>query len=1035
MAFKELSKERVSQIEKEIAKHWKSIDILNKTTEARKDCENWVFYEGPPTANGRPGIHHIIARALKDSVNKYKTMQGYRVVKKGGWDTHGLPVEIEVEKALKLDGKKDIEAYGIANFNEKCRESVFSYEATWREMTEKMGYFIDMDNPYITLDNNYIESVWWILDKYFKEGLIYEGYKILPYCPRCGTGLASHEVAQGYLEITSETVTVKFKLDGKDEYFLVWTTTPWTLASNTALAVNANLDYVRAKHEGVVYVLAAEKAGEVLGEGFEIIGTVKGKDLEGVRYEQLMPFLSTADMPGKTSFMVCCGDFVTVEDGTGIVHCAPAFGEDDFSLSQKYNLAFLNPVDERGAYTATPWKGMFAIDADKEIVEWLKTNGKLFKKQKMQHNYPHCWRCRTPLLYYARQSWYIAVTQYKDQLIKANQEVEWYPSFIGEGRFGNWLENLKDWAISRNRYWGTPLNIWKCECGHAQSVGSREELARLSIEDIPADIELHRPFVDDVHIKCPKCQNAMGRVKDVIDCWFDSGSMPFAQYHYPFGDTTEQNDQFPADFICEGIDQTRGWFYSLMAIGVFLSGHSPYKRVLVNDLILDKEGLKMSKSRGNTVDPFEMFETYGADALRWYLLAGSPVWQPTRFDDEGLKEVISKFFITFRNAYSFFALYANADGIDPRDFASEDVQQQDIDRWLLSRYNSMLKEVIQSMDVFDMTRTVRKIQEFVNEDLSNWFIRRCRRRFWADDLDDSKKSVYLTAFNVLEGVSRIAAPFAPYIAEEIYTRLTGNESVHLADYPQVEESLIDLELEEKMALARQLTSMGRSAREEAGIKVRQPIAQVIVDGAYCAKMQGIEELVLEELNAKEISFQNDLSEYMDYSLKPDYRVSGRIYGALIKPLATYLQNLEDPNSFLAELEKGGAEVELDGTAITVMQEHIEAKTSAKPGFNVQVDGGVFIAINTELSDELLAEGIARELVSKIQQLRKNKGLEITDRIRVQIQSSGFVLESVAKFENYISSEVLSVETGLGGDSVGEEMDINGYKAVVSISKA
>ena len=672
-------------------------------------------------------------------------MNGYQVNRKAGWDTHGLPVEIQVEKELGLSDKQQIEAYGIDKFNEKCRDSVFSFEKQWREMTERMAYEIDLDNPYITLDNNYIESVWWILDKFNKEGYIYEGHKILPYCPRCGTGLASHEVAQGYKEVKNNTVIAKFKRVDADEYFLAWTTTPWTLPSNVALTVGPEVDYVKVKQNDEVYYVAKALANKVLGEDYEVLAEMKGKDLEHVEYEQLMPFVTTEEK----AFFVTCGDYVTTEDGTGIVHTAPAFGEDDYNLGRKYNLPVLQPVDESGKFTATPWEGKFVMEegVDVEIIKWLAHENKLFSKEKVAHNYPHCWRCQTPLVYYAKPSWYIEMTRLKDQLIANNNTVEWYPNFVGEGRFGNWLENLNDWAISRSRYWGTPLNIWKCECGHKQSVGSRAELAEKAIEDVnPETVELHRPYVDDIHLKCDCCGKPMTRVTEVIDCWFDSGSMPFAQHHYPFENKENFEELFPADFICEGIDQTRGWFYSLLAISTFVMGKAPYKRVLVNDLVLDKEGKKMSKSRGNTVNPFELFDQYGADALRWYLLYVSPPWTPTRFDVDGLKEVQSKFLGTMKNVYNFFTLYANTDEVNPKDFFVDYKNRPELDRWILSKFNNLKKEVEENLEIFELNKTVRMIQDFINEDLSNWYIRRSRRRFWATELTEDKKSVYNTTY-------------------------------------------------------------------------------------------------------------------------------------------------------------------------------------------------------------------------------------------------------------------------------------------------
>ncbi|HLS52918.1 MAG TPA: isoleucine--tRNA ligase, partial [Tissierellaceae bacterium] len=709
-------------------------------------------------------------------------------------------------------------------------------------------YLIDLDDPYITLENDYIESVWWILDKFFQEGLIYEGHKILPYCSRCGTGLASHEVAQGYEEIKSETVVAKFKLKERDEYFLAWTTTPWTLPSNVCLTVNPDVVYIKAKQEDEIYYVAKDLANKVLGDDYEVLEELTGRDLEYIEYEQLIPFLEA----GKKAFYVTLGDYVTTEDGTGIVHSAPAFGEDDYETGLKYDLPVLNPVSEEGKFIDTIWKDKFVMDADLDIIQWLRENDKLYKKERVEHNYPHCWRCHTPLLYYAKPSWYIEMTKLKDQLIENNNKVNWYPAYVGERRFGNWLENLNDWAISRSRYWGTPFPVWRCDdCGHVDSVGSRKELVERAIEDIDMDIELHRPYVDKVHLKCDKCDGQMTREKDVIDVWFDSGAMPFAQHHYPFENKDIFFDElFPADFINEGIDQTRGWFYSLLAISTFVTGKSPFKNVLVNDLILDKEGKKMSKSRGNTVDPFELFDKYGADVLRWYLVHVSPPWTPTRFDEDGLREVESKFFRSIRNVYNFFSLYANTDDVDPREFFVEYEDRPEIDRWILSKYNSLLKKAKENMDSFEVTRVVRDIQEFVIEDLSNWYIRRNRRRFWSTELDKDKKAVYNTSYEILVGISKIIAPFVPYTAEELYQNLVGGESVHLEYYPKANEELIDKDLEEKMDLVRDLVGLGRASRENVRIKVRQPLNEVLIDGKYEEMISDLVPLIKEELNVK-----------------------------------------------------------------------------------------------------------------------------------------------------------------------------------------
>ncbi len=1030
MKFRPLSEAHVAEREKNISKFWEEVDILNKTVENREGKEPYIFYEGPPTANGSPGIHHVIARTLKDTVCRYQNMKGFQVKRKAGWDTHGLPVEIEVEKQLKLSNKYEIEEYGIAEFNEKCRESVFTYEKEWREMTERMGYSIDLDNPYITLDNDYIESVWWILDKFFKEDYIYEGHKILPYCSRCGTGLASHEVALGYKEIKSDTVTVKFKRKDKDEYFLVWTTTPWTLASNVALTVNPNETYLKVRHEGTIYYIEKHLSKSVLGDDFEVLEEMPGKDLEYIEYEQIMPFIE-AD---KKAFFVTLADYVTVEDGTGIVHTAPAFGEDDYNTGRKYDLPVLQPVDEDGKFITTPWEGRFVMDADWDIIVWLHEEGKLFKKQKMEHNYPHCWRCSTPLLYYAKPSWYIEVTKMKDQLVAENNKIEWYPSYVGEKRFGNWLENVNDWALSRNRYWGTPLNIWRCDCGHTTSIGSRQELIDKAIEDIDMSIELHRPHVDDVHLKCDKCGGSMTRVQEVIDCWFDSGSMPFGQHHYPFENKENFHELFPADFICEGIDQTRGWFYSLHVIATFVMGVSSYKRCLVNDLILDKDGQKMSKSKGNTVDPFEMFDKYGADALRWYLMYVSPVWTPTKFDEDGLKEVLSKFFGTMRNVYSFFALYANTDEIDPRDFYVEYEDRPELDKWILSKYNNLLKEVEYEMSVYDLHRAVRKIQFFLNEDFSNWYIRRSRRRFWVTELTEDKKAVYNTTYEVLLGLTKVIAPYSPFMAEEIYKDLTGELSVHLEDFPGANEKQIDLHIEEKMDLVRDLVKLGRAAREQVRIKVRQPISEVLVDGKYEDLISDLEPLVKEELNVKKLVFAKHLDEYMDYSLKPNFKVAGPILGSKIKHLGKALAKI-DAAAAVKKLEAGESlKLSVNGEALDITKDYILVTISAKEGFTVAMENNFFVILETTLSEELIDEGYAREFISKVQQMRKNNGYEMMDRIKIYYDGKDEIAKGVDAHRAYIMSETLADTLDRVKDDSFEKQDLNGHETGIKLEK-
>ncbi|HHU17022.1 MAG TPA: isoleucine--tRNA ligase [Clostridiales bacterium] len=1031
--FENLSEKPIADLQNEQAEKWEKEDLLGKCISTREGMPSFIFYEGPPTANGRPGIHHVIARTLKDSVCRHKTMQGYVVRRKAGWDTHGLPVEIEVERQLNMTGKQDIEKYGIKEFNEKCRESVFTYEKQWREMTKRMGYLIDMDDPYITLDNDYIESCWWILKEFFKAGLIYEGHKILPYCPRCGTGLASHEVAQGYKEIKSNTITAKFKRKDADEYFLAWTTTPWTLASNVALTVGADIDYIRAEQDGNIYYVAKALADKVLGAGtYQILSEMKGSELEYIEYEQLIPFVKV----DKKAFYLTCADYVSVEDGTGIVHTAPAFGEDDYNTGKRYGLPVPNPVDEQGYYTETPWAGRFVMDPDLDvdIIKWLAAEDKIYNKEKVEHNYPHCWRCSTPLIYYSKPSWYIEMTKLRDQLVENNNTVNWFPDFIGEKRFGYWLENVKDWAISRNRYWGTPINIWKCECGHLESIGSRKELVEKALESIDESIELHRPYVDEVHLKCEKCGGIMSRIPEVMDCWFDSGAMPFAQHHYPFENKDRFDDElFPADFICEGIDQTRGWFYSLIAISTFIKGKAPYRNVLVNDLILDKDGKKMSKSRGNTVDPFELFDKYGADATRWYLLYVSPAWSPTRFDEEGLIEIVSKFFGTLRNVYNFFILYSNQDEINPRDFNVDYSKRPELDRWIFSKYNRLIKEVIEGMDRYDHMKAVRKIHEFVTEDLSNWYIRRARRRFWGEELNEDKMSVYATTYEILVGVSQLAAPFAPFITDEIYQKLTGKESVHLSFYPEPKEECINETVEARMDLVRVLVGLGRGAREKERIKVRQPLLKIMVDGKYEELIGDLTDLICEELNVKEVVFEKELDQYMNYVLKPNFKVAGPALGKKIKSFGGALAKT-DPISFVDKLENDGeAILNIDGEDIVITKDFVDIQITAKEGFTVSMENNVFTILDTTITKDLLMEGLAREMVSKVQQMRKQKNFEMMDRIRIYYNADAEVQAALAVHKDYIMRETLADEMK-EIESISAEYDLNGHKTGIDVER-
>lgn len=1020
--FKELKKEKVEDVEASFSKYWQEKDILNKSIE-NKD-KYFVFYDGPATANGMPGLHHMVAKFLKDAFCKYKTMQGYKVLRKVGWDTHGLPVEVQVEKQLGFNGKKDIEKYGIEKFNAECRKTVWANEKAFSDLTTKMGQFIDLEHPYVTYDNSYIETEWWILKKFFDAGLFYEGQKILPYCPRCGTGLATHEVAQGYKEISVDTVIVCMKKKDEDAYFLVWTTTPWTLIANVALCVNPNEEYVKVKSQGHKFILAQKLANKILGEDIEILETYKGSDLEYVEYEQLIPSLSV----DKKAFYVTCDEYVTMEDGTGIVHLAPAFGQDDYNVGRKYNLPYLNPVGDDGKYKEGLWKGQNVFEADLEVIKYLKKEDKLFKKQKIVHNYPHCWRCDSPLIYYSKPSFYLEITKIKDKIKEANSKVNWYPEYVGEKRFANWLENLNDWAISRNRYWGTPLPLWRCSCGHSIMIGSKKELIELATTKVSEDIDLHRPYVDDIHIKCPICGKEMTRVNDVIDCWFDSGAMPFAQYHYPFENDELFNTQFPADFIAEGIDQTRGWFYSLLVISTFIKGVSPYKNVLVNELLLDKNGQKMHKSKGNAIEPFTIISKYGADIVRFYLPYVSPVWTPLKFDEDGLKEVHSKFFNPLKNTYTFFQMYANIDNIDPRNFKVATSDLENIDKWLLSKYNKLIKNVTSAYEEYDLNKVVKLVTEFVSDDLSNWYIRRNRKRFWQSELDNSKMSVYQTTYEVLIGICKIVAPISPFITEEIYQNLTDEESVHLASFPIPDEKLIDEELENKMELVRNLISLGRNAREEAKIKVRQPISEVIIDGKNKKVLADVIDLIKEELNVKEIVFAENLNEYMNFSIKPNFKNAGSILGSKMPEFVKYLNSLKEE-----EIDNIRNNMNLEFEGIKITEDLIDIKINAKEGFNVATENNNFIILNTTLTEELLNEGLAREFVSKIQQLRKTENFDVEDRINIYIDANKDLINQLMTNMEYIKSETLCLNFK-EDKKASTKLTINEYEILVTLER-
>ncbi|HIS38372.1 MAG TPA: isoleucine--tRNA ligase [Candidatus Onthousia faecavium] len=1027
MAFKELRKGKTHELELETLKEWDKINILEKTISNRKDCKNFVFYDGPATANGMPGLHHMMAKFLKDTFCKYKTMQGYRVLRKVGWDTHGLPVELQVEKELGFNNKKDIEEYGIKEFNQKCKESVWKNEKAFTDLTREMGQFIDLEHPYVTYDNNYIETEWWILKKFFDEGMFYEGHKILPYCTRCGTGLASHEVAQGYKEITANTVIVPMKKKDEDVYFLVWTTTPWTLISNVALCVNPREEYILAESKGNKFIVGKALANKVLGDDYKVLEEYSGKNLEYMEYEQLIPSLKV----DKKAFFVTVDDYVTMDSGTGIVHIAPAFGQDDYNVGKKYDLPVLNPVGEDGKYIDGLWKGMRVFDADLEVIKYLKENGKLFKKEKMIHNYPHCWRCDTPLLYYAKPSYYLEVTKLKDKIVKNNNEVAWHPSFVGEKRFGNWLLNMNDWAISRNRYWGTPLPLWKCSCGHQEMIGSRKELVEKTIEDIDESIELHRPYVDDIHIKCPLCGKKMTRVSEVIDCWFDSGSMPFAQYHYPFENKELFEDQFPADFISEGIDQTRGWFYTLMIISTFVTGKSPYKNVLVNDLLLDKYGKKMSKSKGNIVQPFDLMNEFGADTIRFYLPYVSPVWTPIKFDLDGLKEVYSKYLGTLKNAYSFFEMYANADKIDPRDY-NVPINNRDItDKWLLSRLNNTILKVTKAYEEYDLNKVVHYLVDFLNDDLSNWYIRSNRRRFWESELTESKKAVYQTTYEVLLTFVKLAAPITPYITEEIYQNLTTKTSIHLEDFPTYDESLIDEELENRMNLVRDVCSLGRNAREDAGIKVRQPLNFIIVPSIFKSVIGTLDSIIKEELNIKEIMYEEDMSLYMDYIVKPNFKVVGKIFGPKIKEfqelVATF--NINDVN----QIKAGYYTTDFNGEKLEITSDMITTTLKNKEGYKSATNGNISVVLETTLTDDLLLEGLAREVVRKVQSLRKEADFIITDRITLYYNGNDLLDKMIATYEEYVKEETLSIEL-IKDENLPKDIMLNDIAMALKVEK-
>ena len=1029
MVFEKLKNETPFEMNQRVGKNWKDNKIFEKSIENRPDDNRFVFYDGPIYANAKPGLHHMYAKEIKDAFCRYKTMKGYKVLRKIGLDTHGLPVEVNVEKKLGFNGKADIEKFGIQNFINECKNTTDTCIDDVRKLTDMMGQFIDFDDPYVTCDNKYIESEWWIINEMHKKGLIYEGNRVLPYCPRCGTELSNFEVAQGYKDVSVNTVIAPFKVVDKDEYFLAWTTTPWTLMANLALCVNPDEDYVKVESMGYKFILAKALADSVLGEDYCILETFKGKDLVGTKYEQLMPFVK---VEGK-AFEVVADSYVTMEDGTGIVHIAPAYGADDNRIAKDNGITFVNPVGLDGKYTEGPWAGRLVTDPELEIdiIRWLKENDKLFKKIKINHEYPHCWRCKQPLIYFAKPAWYLNNTSMKDKIIEANSKINWHPSFVGEKRFNNWLENMVDWGIGRNRYWGCPLPIWKCECGHFDVIGSIAELKEKALEEIKdEELDLHRPYVDNIHIRCSKCGKVMAREKDVMDVWFDSGSMPYAQYHYPFENKELFEKQFPADFIAEGIDQTRGWFYVLLVISTIISGESSYKNVLVNDLMLDANGKKMSKSLGNIVEPFTTIEKYGADSVRFYLMNIGPVWTPIKFDYKALEEVVSKFYNTLKNTYTFFELYANTDNVDPRTYDVKYEELDEIDKWLLSKYNTLVKNVTDSYEEYDLNKVVKYLITLLNDDLSNWYIRRNRRRFWGSELDTSKKAVYKTTYDVLIGFLKLVAPIAPFITDDIYTKLTNEESIHLSDFPIYDESKVNEKIEKRMDLVRDLISLGRNARENSKIKVRQPISKAILDGKNEKLISDLVDLIKEELNVKEVVFEKDLTKFMTLEIKPNFKVCGKMFGKNINDYANKLLELNQEE--INTLSKGNSvKVRFMDEDLEITPDMVDIRVNSKEGYDAAYLNDNFIVIDTKLNEDLILEGIAREIVSKVQNLRKDSGFEVENRINLYYD--GELDDVLSKFTDYIKKETLSldiIKTTLDT----ENYDINGREVKLKVEK-
>lgn len=1031
------------ELEQKILKFWEEHRIFEKSISTREGMPQFTFYEGPPTANGRPGIHHMMARTLKDLVCRYKTMLGYQVPRKAGWDTHGLPVEIEVEKMLGFKHKDEIVKYGIARFNEECKKSVWKYKAEWEDLTRVMGYWVDLDNPYVTFQNEYMESIWWALKQYFDKGLIYKGFKIQPYCPRCETPLSSHEVSLGYKEARDPSVYVKMKVRGVDDtFFLVWTTTPWTLISNVALAVHPDVDYVKVEQHGHKLILAEARLS-VLGEEYKIVERFKGSALVGKEYERLFSY-----HPAKEKgWYVVAAEFVTTEDGSGIVHMAPAYGEDDYEAGKKYNLPMIHPVNKSGAFgpEVKEFAGKFVKDADPDIIANLKQRGLLYKKDQYLHSYPHCWRCTSPLLYYARDSWYIRTTEYAKRMIDLNKTINWVPKEVGEGRFGNWLEENKDWALSRDRFWGTALPIWVCEkCGHQKCVGSIAELKEG--KNVPNPLDLHKPFVDEVTFGCDRCGGTMRRTPELIDVWFDSGAMPFAQWHYPFENKELFEKSYPADFISEGIDQTRGWFYTLHAIGTFLFDKPAYRSCLVNELILDAAGQKMSKSRNNTVDPFELVRKYGADATRWYLIAASPVWRPTLFDEDGVVEVQRKFFRPLVNTYAFFVLYANVDGFIHGEAVLPVKKRPEIDRWVLSELHSLVKEYRSCMEELDVTRAARSVSNFTIDQLSNWYVRRNRRRFWKSEKGSDKTAAYQTLYECLVTISKLVAPFAPFLSDEIYrnlntvTRKETADSVHLADFPRVDETIIDRELEQTMQRAITIVSLVRAMRMKSNLKVRQPLKRIIVPVASEKGRESIrrmENMILEEINVKQIEYVTDDSGIVRKKAKANFKTLGPKFGKSVQAVASRIRECTaaELNRLLSQ---GKLLLTIDGSQYEISTEDVEVLHEDIKGWLVESEGSVTVALDTELDEKLIDEGLAREFINRIQNMRKEAGFEVTDRIRIYHRSSDRLAKALERMGPYVKEETLASEFhSLGSDAPKLKLlkeEVNGETTEIGLEK-